>query len=53
MSEGYSKLKQEVQHRETWSHWKSGLDLPEGRELKEEDVQFFFSSVSFSDIITD
>jgi len=34
MSEGYSKLKEEVPHRETWSHL--GLDLPEGRELKEE-----------------
>ena len=33
MSEGYSKLKEEAQHRETWSHCK--FDLPEGRELKE------------------
>jgi len=24
MSEGYSKLKEESQHRETWSHWRSG-----------------------------
>ena len=24
LSEGYSKLKEEAQHRETWSHWKSG-----------------------------
>ena len=24
MSEGYSKLKEEAQHRETWSHWRSG-----------------------------
>jgi len=24
MSEGYSKLKEEVQHRETWSRWRSG-----------------------------
>jgi len=24
MSEGYSKLKKEAQHRVTWSHWRSG-----------------------------
>ena len=24
MSEGYSKLKEEAQPREMWSHWKSG-----------------------------
>jgi len=24
MSEGYSKLKEEAQHRETLSHWRSG-----------------------------
>ena len=24
MSKGYSKLKEEAQHRETWSHWRSG-----------------------------
>jgi len=24
MSEGYSKLKEEAQQRETWSHWRSG-----------------------------
>src|SRR6218665_3293591 len=23
MSEGYRKLKEEIQHRETWSHWRS------------------------------
>jgi len=24
MNEGYSKLKEEAQQRETWSHWRSG-----------------------------
>ena len=24
MSEGYIKLKEEAQHREMWSHWRSG-----------------------------
>jgi len=24
MSEGYNKLKEEAQHRERWSHWRSG-----------------------------
>jgi len=24
MSEGYRKLKEEAQHRETWSHWRPG-----------------------------
>ena len=35
MSEEYSKLKEEAQHRETIG----GLDLPEGRELKEEVIE--------------
>ena len=35
MSEGYTKLKEEAQHRQTWSHWKSEPAI-EGRELKEE-----------------
>src|SRR6218665_2939013 len=26
MSEKYSTLKQEAQHRETWTHWRSGPD---------------------------
>jgi len=24
ISEGYNKLKEEAQHRETWSRWRSG-----------------------------
>ena len=37
MSEGYSKLKEEAQHREHGII--GGLNLPEGRELKEEVIE--------------
>src|SRR6218665_228689 len=39
MSEEYSKLKEEAQHRETSHKIIGGLKLPKGRELKEEEIQ--------------
>ena len=37
ISEEFSKLKEEAQHRETRNHWRSGP--LEGRELKEEVIE--------------
>ena len=36
-----SKLKKKAQHRETWIGAIEGLDLPEGRERKEEEAMVF------------
>ena len=38
MTKGYSKLKEEAQHRETWNHWRTGPARGREREEKEGSV---------------